>query len=371
MSTEWGLARSLFASIFILLLIAGCFWIMTPFLPSLIWATMIVVATWPLLVKAERKFGSRKLAVVAMMLVMSVIVILPLMVTGYVLLTHIDEAYNWLKGVKDYTLPMAPAGLAQLPFGDRIASDWNAIAEKGPGALAELLRPHLRRIFGLITAAAQSTGLLFVHLILTTILSGILYAKGEFAAKGVIMFFRRIDGDRGESAVVLAGQSVKSVAMGIVVTALLQTTLGTLGVWIAGVPYVGILGATMLVLCIAQIGPILPMLGAVVWLFQNNQSLAGSILLAWTFVVGLMDNVIRPLLIKRGADLPLLLIFAGVIGGLLAFGVVGLFIGPMTLAVAYRLVEAWTKENPKAKLTTSFQAAPNHHRGIYKDPPRL
>ncbi|WP_413575591.1 AI-2E family transporter [Bdellovibrio sp. HCB290] len=350
MNTEWGLARNLFASIFILLLIAGSFAIMTPFLPSLIWATMIVVATWPLLVKAERMFGSRKLAVTTMVVVMSMIVILPLMVASYVLLTHIDEAYSWLKNIKSFTLPLAPASLSSIPFGDRITSEWNTIAVKGPGALAEALRPYSRRILNFVTDMAQSTGLLFVHLILTTILAGILYAKGEVAAKGAIMFCRRIDGDRGESALILAGQSIKSVAMGIVVTALLQTTLGTLGVWFAGVPYVGILGAVMLVLCIAQIGPIIPMLIAVAWLFSHDQNLAGSLLAAWTLVVGLMDNVVRPLLIKRGADLPLLLIFAGVIGGLLAFGVVGLFIGPMTLAVAFRLVEAWTKEVPKPRV---------------------
>ncbi|WP_413585108.1 AI-2E family transporter YdiK [Bdellovibrio sp. HCB274] len=354
MGTEWGLARNLFASIFILLLIAGSFAIMTPFLPSLIWATMIVVATWPLLLKAERAFGSRKLAVTTMVLAMALIVILPMMVAAYVLLTHVDDAYAWLKDLKSFTLPMAPAGLASVPFGDRITTEWNTIAVKGPGALAELLRPHLRSILNFVTDMAQSTGLLFVHLILTTVISGILYAQGETAAKGVLMFARRIDGDRGESALVLAGQSIKSVAMGIVVTALLQTTLGTLGVWIAGVPYVGVLGAIMLVLCIAQLGPIIPMLAAVAWLFQHDQKLAGSILIAWTLVVGLMDNVVRPLLIKRGADLPLLLIFAGVIGGLLAFGVVGLFIGPMTLAVAFRLVEAWTKETPKPSIRPIF-----------------
>lgn len=310
---------------------------------------MIVVSTWPLMIKLQNKFNSRALAVTAMVVVMSFIVILPLMITAYLLLSRIDDAYAWVKDIKSYTLPIAPEGLYKIPFGDRVAAEWNVIALRGPGALADFLRPHLRDILNWFTQTAQSLGLLFVHLILTTVLAGILYASGEKAARGVIMFFRRIDGDRGESAIVLAGQSIKSVAMGIVVTALIQTFLGTMGLLVAGVPLVAILSAIMLVFCIAQIGPIIPMLIGVGWLYQNNFNLAGTLLLIWTLFVGVMDNILRPLLIKRGADLPLLLIFAGVIGGLLAFGVVGLFIGPMTLAVAFRLIEAWTKETPQPK----------------------
>lgn len=113
-----------------------------------------------------------------------------------------------------------------------------------------------------------------------------------------------------------------------------------------GVPAATVLTAVMLLLCIAQLGPGLVLIPAVIWLFWSGQTLWGSVLLVWTVIVGTMDNFLRPLLIKKGADLPLLLIFAGVIGGLIAFGIIGLFIGPVVLAVTYTLLAAWVSESP-------------------------
>jgi predicted PurR-regulated permease PerM len=126
-----------------------------------------------------------------------------------------------------------------------------------------------------------------------------------------------------------------------VVTALAQSALGGVGLLVAGVPAVGLLTALMFMLCIAQIGPVLVLVPVVVWLYWSDQNLWGTVLLVWTILVGAMDNFVRPVLIRRGADLPLLLIFAGVIGGLIAFGVIGLFIGPVVLAVTYTLLGDW------------------------------
>ena len=109
----------------------------------------------------------------------------------------------------------------------------------------------------------------------------------------------------------------------------------------AGVPAAAVLTAIMFMLCIAQLGPALVLFPAVIWLFWSDQTLWGSVLLVWSLVVVTLDNFLRPILIKKGADLPLLLIFAGVIGGLVAFGIIGLFIGPVVLAVTYTLLGAW------------------------------
>ena len=141
--------------------------------------------------------------------------------------------------------------------------------------------------------------------------------------------------------VLLAGQSIRAVALGVVVTALAQTVLAGLGLFVTGVPFAGLLTAMILILCIAQLGPIIVLVPAVIWLYWTDQPLWGSVLLVWTLVVGTMDNVLRPVLIRRGADLPLLLIFGGVIGGLIAFGIVGLFVGPVVLAIAYTLLQQW------------------------------
>jgi predicted PurR-regulated permease PerM len=157
-------------------------------------------------------------------------------------------------------------------------------------------------------------------------------------------FSRRLAGDRGDRVTVLAGQAIRGVALGVVVTAVLQTALGAIGLAIAGVPFVSILAAVMFVLCIAQIGPILVLLAATAWVYAHAGAGWGTFLLVWSLVVGLMDNFVRPVLIKKGADLPFLLIFSGVVGGLVAFGVVGIFVGPVVLAVAYTLLDDWVEE---------------------------
>jgi predicted PurR-regulated permease PerM len=180
-----------------------------------------------------------------------------------------------------------------------------------------------------------------------------MYANGELAAQRLVRFGQRLAGAGGENAVWLAGQTIRGVALGVVVTALVQTLFAALGLVIAGVPFATILSAAMFLLSIAQIG-VLPVLGSVVaWLYWTGESGWGTFMLVWTLVAATMDNFLRPILIKRGADLPLLLVFAGVIGGLLAFGLIGIFIGPVVLAVADRLLTAWIEDDkidgPSAK----------------------
>jgi predicted PurR-regulated permease PerM len=175
-----------------------------------------------------------------------------------------------------------------------------------------------------------------------------MYVHGDTARAGLIRFGRRLAGDRGENVVVLAGKAIRAVALGVVVTAVAQTLLAGLGLAIAGIPFAGLLTGVILLLCIAQLGPLLVLLPAVIWLFWTEQTAWGIVLLVWTVIVGAMDNVLRPLLIRRGADLPLLLIFAGVVGGLLAFGIIGLFVGPVALAVTYTLLKDWVNEGVSA-----------------------
>jgi len=168
--------------------------------------------------------------------------------------------------------------------------------------------------------------------------------RGEEAAAGVRAFARRLAGPRGEQAVTLAGQAIRAVALGVVVTAVVQAVLGGIGLAVACVPLASFLTALMFVLAIAQIGAGPVLLLAVAWLYWSGSPAWGTAMLVWTLIVGSLDNIMRPLLIKRGADLPLVLIFAGVIGGLLAFGLVGLFVGPVVLAVAYTELAAWVSE---------------------------
>jgi predicted PurR-regulated permease PerM len=163
-------------------------------------------------------------------------------------------------------------------------------------------------------------------------------------------FAQRLAGDRGASTVKLAGDAIRGVALGVGVTALVQSVLGGIALAIVDVPFAGLLSALMFMLCIAQVGPSPVLVPAVIWVFYQGQIGWGVFLLICAVVITLMDNVLRPALIRLGADLPLLLIFAGVIGGLLAFGLVGIFVGPVVLAVGYTLLDAWIDEGNPARL---------------------
>jgi predicted PurR-regulated permease PerM len=140
------------------------------------------------------------------------------------------------------------------------------------------------------------------------------------------------------------------VALGVVVTALAQSLLAGVGLWVTGVPFAPVLTAVIFLLCLVQLGPALVMGPAVVWMYYSGDSFWATVLLAFTVVAAVMDNFIRPVLIRRGADLPLLLILAGVIGGLIAFGILGIFIGPTVLAIAYALLNAWMADHPDSEL---------------------
>ena len=143
----------------------------------------------------------------------------------------------------------------------------------------------------------------------------------------------------------------------MVVTALIQSVLGGIGLAIVGMPFVGVLTAVMFMLAVAQIGVIPVLACAVIYEYMHAGSVWGTALLVWSAFVGLIDNFIRPVLIKRGADLPLLLIFAGVVGGLISFGLVGIFIGPVVLAVTWTLVSAWVRGKPIAEAPAAVDPA--------------
>jgi predicted PurR-regulated permease PerM len=171
-----------------------------------------------------------------------------------------------------------------------------------------------------------------------------LYLNGEEAAVAARRFGHRLAGERGEQSVRLAGQAIRSVALGVVVTALAQSVLGGAGIALAGLPVPAVLTAVMFMLCIAQLGPLPVLVPAVIWLYWSGASGWGTFLLVWSILLSTLDSVLRPLLIRKGAHLPLILLLAGVIGGLIAFGLVGIFLGPVILAVGYTLLQSWMAE---------------------------
>ncbi|RZU02981.1 AI-2E family transporter YdiK [Rivibacter subsaxonicus] len=336
------------AVLFIGALIVGAFLILQPFLGAMIWATMIVVATWPMLLWLQRKlWGRRSIAVALMTIALLLVFVVPLTLAVATVATHSEEIVETVRSVATTAWPALPEQLARVPiFGPTLVGIWQQASRLGIGDAFKQLQPYVAGVSKWLVSGAGTAGNLLVQFLLTLIIAALMYAGGEGAAAAVHRFGRRLGGQRGEDAVTLAGQAIRGVALGVGVTALVQSVLAGIGLAIAGVPAAGLLTAVVFMLCIAQLGPIIILLPATIWLFYQDATGWGTFLLVWTIVVGSLDNVLRPILIKRGADLPLLLIFAGVIGGLLAFGLVGIFVGPVVLAVAYKLLSAWMNEPP-------------------------
>ncbi len=344
--TRSELARVVLSVIFIGGLIASSLWVLRPFLGSLVWATMIVIATWPLLLRVQRLFGGRRgLAVTLLTVVLLAVLIVPLALLTEAAVAHVGDAQALAAKLSQAHVPPPPAWLGNLPVvGERAVDAWQHVASSAVGDLLAQAQPYLRDALTWLGRQAGSVGAVLVQFLLTVVLCAVLYSGGEAWAAWVRRFSRRLAGERGDRVTVLAGQAIRGVALGVVVTAILQSVLGGLGLAIAGVPFAAPLTLVMFVLCIAQLGPILVLLGATAWVYASVGVGWGTFLLIWSIVVGLMDNFVRPALIRKGADLPFLLIFAGVVGGLVSFGLIGIFVGPVVLAVAFTLVDDWIAE---------------------------
>jgi len=340
------LTHTILAALVIGGLLIGALWIMRPFLPAILWATMITVATWPLLLGVQRMLWNRRwLAVVVLTLTMLMVFVVPFVLAIGAVVGNADQILDWSNTLGSFTLPMPPDWVRDLPLvGDRLAAAWRQIAQSGMEELATQLEPYTRDVLRWLATEAGSVGMVGVQILLSVLMAAILYAHGEGVKSFVRRLGRRLAGERGEAAVILAGQAIRAVAMGVVVTALVQAIVGGIGLAVARVPFAPVLTALMFLLAVTQIGAAPVLACAAAWLYWKGDAGWAIGMIVWTLLVGGLDNVLRPILIRQGADLPLLLIFAGVIGGLLAFGLVGLFIGPAVLAVGYTLLKDWVNE---------------------------
>jgi predicted PurR-regulated permease PerM len=292
--------------------------------------------------------GSRGIATTAMTLLIGVIVVAPFALAASVLLDAAVEGLDLVRTVTSKGLPPPPAWLAGFPLvGARLTARWQELSAGGAEAAMEALRPYVRSTASWAMSVTGGFAMMFVHFLLTLIIVAILYANGEGAARGILMFAWRIGRERAENSVRLAGQAVRGVALGVVLTALIQSAIAGIGLLLAGVPRAGLLIAMVFALGVAQLGPLPVLVPVIIWLFAADHPTMGSVMIVFTLVAAISDNFLKPILIRRGVELPFLLIIPGVIGGMLGFGVIGLFIGPVVLAVTYTLLVEWVRNDPE------------------------
>lgn len=330
-------------------LFAGCVLVILPFAPALLWAAIISLTTWNLFQKLSKKLGDRK-AVAASLIVGTFIVllILPLIYFLIEFSTQIDVLHLKFNTLMAQGLPPLPNWLSELPLvGHRLDAWWSALANGDP-EIKQRVRELLMGVLGVLVHAGKIAGQGFGVLLLSAIFVLFFYiggARGLFLLEGALI---RIGGTRATELLNIAARTIKSVVMGILGTAAVQGILAALGFALAGVPMSIALGVGTAVLSLVPMGPALLWIPAAFWLHHGGQDSWAIFIVLWgALVVGTADNFIKPLLIGKGTDLPLLLIMVGVLGGAMNFGLLGVFLGPTLLAVGFALLRDWVENRPR------------------------
>ncbi|CRM05206.1 AI-2E family transporter [Pseudomonas sp. 8 R 14] len=334
----------LLVQILLLVLFGASFWVIAPFWSALFWGAVLAFASWPLMVLLTRALGGREsLAAGILTLGWMLLVAVPLVWLGFNLADHVRDAVALIKDIQVDGLPEAPAWLGAIPFvGERLVGMWNSIDEQG-AALMVSLKPYLGQVGNWLLARSAQIGGGILELTLSLVFVFFFYRDGPRLAMFVHRLLERLIGDRAGYYIELVAGTVQRVVNGVIGTAAAQALLALIGFLIAGVPGALVLGIVTFLLSLIPMGPPLVWIPATAWLAWKGDYTYAVFLGVWgTFIISGVDNVLKPYLISRGGNLPLVIVLLGVFGGLIAFGFIGLFIGPTLLAVAYSLLMDWS-----------------------------
>ncbi|MGB5810225.1 MAG: AI-2E family transporter [Polyangiales bacterium] len=339
------------------LLVYLCFRIVEPFLTTVAWGVIIAIATMTPYKSLDRLLGHRpKLAGGLMIVLGLLLLILPTVALGANLVETAQDLSNDLEG-KSIAVPPPPASIEDWPIiGEKLYSLWLGASENLETAL-ERFSPQLKNAGMWLISSMGHLGVGLAMFIVAIVIAGVLLPNAERAtllARNVAMI---VTGPRGAELVALSAASIRSVTRGILGVALIQAILAGLGMLVAGVPAAGVWTLLVLLVAIVQL-PTLIVLGPIALYVFSVSSTTTSVLFAiWAVVVGLSDNVLKPMLMGRGTDVPMLVIFIGAIGGFVLEGIIGLFVGAVVLSVGFTLFNAWLKEAAQQEPATE-EAAP-------------
>ncbi|HWN95373.1 MAG TPA: AI-2E family transporter [Methylomirabilota bacterium] len=324
------------------ILLVGGLLVLRPFASALLWAAVLCFSSWPLYQRLLNLLrGRRTWAALIMALGMILIILLPFVVIGLSLADNVKDLTAAARKFVEAGPPAPPDWLAKIPaVGEKATEYWRSLATDNAKLVAAAKR-LLELVSGslLIASLAITRGLL--ELALSIFIAFFLFRDGVAVAARLSKAVERIGGERGTHLLEVAGKTVRGVVYGILGTALVQALMAGVGFAIAGVPGAALLALLTFFLSVVPMGPPLVWIPAALWLFNQGSTGWGIFMIVWGVAVSSIDNVVKPWLISQGSNMPFLLIFFGVLGGALAFGFIGVFIGPTLLAVGYRLVEGW------------------------------
>ncbi|MGR0186158.1 AI-2E family transporter [Azospirillum aestuarii] len=344
---EMSYVRKALVLSMMLILLIGCFVVLRPFIAAILWAVILSFSTWPLHRRIERALGGRTtLAAAIMTLMIMAILVGPLAALGIKLSENVFRVVETVHAAMDRGLPPLPDWLIGVPMlGDRLQETWSVLVN-GESNLRTTLQPYIGQIRDLALASGghllSGTSLIA----LSVLIAFFLYRDGRTAVRRLRSIVGRIAGARARQSLDVAAETINGVVHGVLGTALVQAIAATVGYWIAGIPGALLLGFVSFFLALVPMGLALIWLPAAIWLASQGRTGMAIFLVAWVGVlVGSLDNILRPILIGRSSDLPFIIIFLGIVGGLVAFGLIGIFLGPTLLAVAYGLIREWSGGN--------------------------
>ncbi|MFZ2161664.1 MAG: AI-2E family transporter [Sideroxyarcus sp.] len=327
----------------VVLLVGGCFLVLRPFLTATLLAAVVCITTWPLYLKLLHKMkGRENLAALTMTLSLVLVLVLPMALVAYNLADNVTATYNAIQQVVESGPPEAPVWLKELPVIGTSADDyWNLVAGS-KAELAALGQRLLEPAKNFLLAGGLLLGQGVVEMSLAVFISFFLYRQGLALAGFANVAVAHLVGNESGSVLDIIINTVRGVMYGMVGTALVQGFVATIGFAIAGVPAPLLLGVVTTLFSLIPVGPPLIWGAAAAWLFFQGHVGWGIFMLLWGFLlISSVDNVVKPILISRTSNLPFILGLFGVMGGVLAFGFVGIFIGPVLLAVGFSLVKEW------------------------------
>jgi predicted PurR-regulated permease PerM len=329
----------------IVLLVVGCLWVLQPFLPAVLFAAAVVISSWPMYQLLLHRFnGRRTWAALTMTLTLTLLVIIPLALVAYNLADNVGQAYEQVTEALKQGQLLPPKWVNEIPLVgpsvDQYLRQLVASRENMMDFAQRMAQPA--RHYLLTGGIMLGTGV--VQMSLAAFVSFFLYRDGASLLQIVAVAMEKVIGEGAGAVAEIVSQTVRGVMYGLLGTALAQALVAAIGFAIAGVPAVMLLSVLVFVTSVAPIGPPVVWGGAALWLFASGQVGWGIFMLVWgALLISSVDNVVRPMLISRGSSLPFLLTLLGVLGGVIAFGFVGMFIGPTLLAVGYSLVTGWTE----------------------------
>jgi predicted PurR-regulated permease PerM len=328
----------------VVLLVVGCLYVLKPFLAAILFAAAVVISSWPLyLMLLARMRGRRSLAALTMTLSLTLLVIIPLALVAYNLADNVASTYTQVISALEQGELLPPSWVERIPLVGKQLDTYLRQLVASRESMMELVQRMIEPARHYFLAAGIMLGTGVAQMSLAAFVSFFFYRDGQALLNVISVAMKRVVGDGAESVSEVVSQTVRGVMYGLLGTALAQALVAALGFWIAGLPGVPLLAVLVFVSSLVPVGPPLVWAPAAIWLFMQGSTGWGIFMLVWgMFLISGVDNVVRPMLISRGSSLPFLLTLLGVLGGVIAFGFVGMFIGPTLLAVGYSLASEWT-----------------------------